>query len=99
MTGKSWCAPAHVMPPGSIRATTTQETPFCLADASGYSLFAVRDGVRADTALAQAASMLRTAHGLLVNSSEMGDDDQYAAGLFLLEGASALIDSINGGQP
>ncbi len=43
--------------------------------------------------------MLRTAHGLLVNSSEMGDDDQYAAGLFLLEGASALIDSINGGQP
>lgn len=97
MTGKPMGAPTPAI--GHIQATTTQDTPFCLADASGQPLFAVRPGARADTALSQAASMLHTAHGLLVNSSELGDDDQYAAGLFLLEGAAALLDSINGGQP
>lgn len=97
MTGKPTRALARSL---SVRPDTTQETPFCLADASGYHLFSVREGASADTALAHSAEMLRIAQGLLLHASEMGDDDVHAAGLWLLDAATALVESVNqGGQP
>jgi hypothetical protein len=92
-------APARALP-GRLPATT-QETTFCLADASGQHLFAVREGVPADAALGQASALLRTAHGLLLNASEMADDDGFWAGAWLIEAAAALVEAANhaGAQP
>ena len=95
MTGKPTRTPAR---PNSGHPAATQETPFCQTDASGQHLFAVCEGVDAGTALSMAASMLRTAHGLL--TSEIPDADGADASAWLIDAAAALVDAVNhpGGQ-
>lgn len=95
MTGKPTRTPAR---PTSGHPAATKETPFCQTDAFGQTLFAVCEGVDAGTALSMAASMMRTAHGLL--TAEITDADGTDASAWLIDAAAALVDSVNhpGGQ-
>lgn len=95
MTGKPTRTPAR---PISGRPATTQETLFCDTGIFGQALFTVREGVDADTALSMAASMMRTAHGLL--TSELAGDDGPDAAAWLIDAAAAIVDAVNhpGGQ-
>lgn len=95
MTGKPTRTPVRS---ASGRPAATQETPFCQTDAFGQHLFAVCEGVDAGTALSMAASMMRTAHGLL--TSEIPDNDGRDAAAWMIDAAAALVESVNhpGGQ-
>ena len=95
MTGKPTRTPAL---PTSGHPAATKETPFCQTDAFGQHLFAVCEGVDAGTALSMAASMMRTAHGLLI--SELSGDDGPDAAAWLIDAATAIVDAVNhpGGQ-
>jgi len=95
MTGKPTRTPAR---PISGHPATTQETLFCQTGAFGEAIFAVCEGVDAATALSIAASMMRTAHGLL--TSELSGDDGPDAAAWLIDAATAIVDAVNhpGGQ-
>lgn len=75
----------------SAHTPTTHQTEFYVADEKSRLLFAVREGIDADTATVHAIDILQTAHTVLMRANDAEQNDLIDAAARLLDMGTALV--------